>query len=83
MKSDGFVKESEAYKSFKQVYVEGKYDNEKMLQEILHYAKQYYVFCYGSSDFGAEVNKALAGLRKLKQTTVYLFLFRVFDDYDN
>ena len=83
MKSDGFVKESEAYKSFKQVYVEGKYDNEKMLQEILHCAKQYYVFCYGSSDFGAEVNKALAGLRKLKQTTVYLFLFRVFDDYEN
>lgn len=83
MKSDGFVKESEAYKSFKQVYVECKYDNEKMLQEILHYAKQYYVFCYGSSDFGAEVNKALAGLRKLKQTTVYLFLFRVFDDYEN
>ena len=83
MKSDGFVKESEAYKSFKQVYVEGKYDNEKMLQEILHYAKQYYVVCYGSSDFGAEVNKALAGLRKLKQTTVYLFLFRVFDDYEN
>lgn len=83
MKSDGFVKESEAYKSFKQVYVEGKYDNEKMLQEILHYAKQYYVFCYGSSDFGAEVNKALAGLRKLKQTTVYLFLVRVFDDYEN
>lgn len=83
MKSDGFVKESEAYKSFKQVYVEGKYDNERMLQEILHYAKQYYVFCYGSSYFGAEVNKALAGLRKLKQTTVYLFLFRVFDDYEN
>ena len=83
MKSDGFVKESEAYKNFKQVYVEGKYDNEKMLKEILHYAKQYYVFCYGSSDFGAEVNKALAGLRKLKQTTVYLFLFRVFDDYEN
>lgn len=83
MKSDGFVKESEAYKSFKQVYLEGKYDNEKMLQEILHYAKQYYVFCYGSSDFSAEVNKALAGLRKLKQTTVYLFLFRVFDDYEN
>lgn len=83
MKSDGFVKESEAYKSFKQVYLEGKYDNEKMLQEILHYAKQYYVCCYGSSDFGAEVNKALAGLRKLKQTTVYLFLFRVFDDYEN
>lgn len=83
MKSDGFVKESEAYKRFKQVYVEGKSDNEKMLKEILHYAKQYYVFCYGSSDFGAEVNKALAGLRKLKQTTVYLFLFRVFDDYEN
>lgn len=83
MKSDGFIKESEAYKSFKQGYVEGKYENEKMLQEILHYAKQYYAFCYGNSDFGAEVNKALAGLRKLKQTTVYLFLFRVFDDYEN
>ena len=82
MKLDGFTKESEAYRDFKQIYTQGGYTNESMLQEILHYAKQYYVFCYGDDNLGAECNNALAGLRKLNQSTVYLFLFKIFDDYE-
>lgn len=82
MKLDGFTKESEAYRDFKQVYVQGQYTNESMLQEILHYAKQYHIFCYGDDSLGSEINRALDGLRKLNQTTVYLFLFHIFDDYE-
>lgn len=82
MKLDGFTTESEAYRDFKHIFIQGNYTNESMLQEILHYAKQYHVFCYGHEALGQDINKGLAGLRELKQTTVYLFLFHIFDDYE-
>lgn len=82
MKLDGFTKESSAYADFKQIYFEGRYTNESMLQEILHYAKQYHTFNCGSTDLSNQINSALEGLRKLNQTTVYLFLFHIFDDYE-
>lgn len=83
LKMDGFTKESEAYRDFKQIYIHGQYSNETMLAEILHYARQYHVFLNGEDTLGAEINSALDGLRRLNQTTVYLFLFRIFDDYEN
>ena len=82
MKLDGFAKESEAYRDFKQIYVQGQYTNESMLQEILHYAKQYHIFIHGDDRLSTEINSALDGLRRLNQTTVYLFLFRIFDDFE-
>ena len=83
LKLDGFTKENVAYDNFKQIYVQGKYTNESMLQEIYHYAQQYRVFSYGSNELNDVINNALHGLRQLNQTTVYLFLYRVFDDYEN
>lgn len=82
MKLDGFAKESEAYRDFKQIYVQGEYTNESMLQEILHYAKQYHIFIHGDNRLSTEINSALDGLRRLNQTTVYLFLFHIFDDFE-
>ena len=82
MKLDGFAREGEAYRDFKQIYVLGQYTNESMLQEILHYAKQYHIFCCGDESLGTEINSALDGLRRLNQTTVYLFLFHIFDDFE-
>ncbi len=82
MKLDGFTKESNAYADFKQIYRDGQYTNESMLREILHYAKQYHTFCCGNDALSSEINMALSGLRRLKQTTVYLFLFHVFDDFE-
>lgn len=82
LKIDGFSKESEAYRDFKQIYVSGGYTSESMLKEILHYAKQYNTFCCGDANLGKDVNNALAGLRKLNQSTVYLFLFKIFDDFE-
>lgn len=82
-KLDGFTREKEAYDDFKQLFKSNGYSNESMLSELLHYAKQYNIFLNGSDELGKDVNAALSGLKKLKQSTVYLFLFDVFDDYEN
>ena len=80
-KSDGFIRENQAYDSFKQIFNDNGYTSESMLQEIKHYAEFYNVFLHGDSHYSGSINKSLEGLRLLKQSTVYLFLFRVFDDY--
>lgn len=80
---DGFAKESTAYDEFKALYSRGQYTNESMLKEILHYAQQYHAFYYGDEQrLSSTVNHLLRSLQTLKQTTVYLFLFSVFDDFD-
>ena len=83
IKVDGFPKESEAYDVFRKMYEENGYSNEEILKEILHYAEFYHTFLYGSEKYSLKVNKCLENLRKLNQSTVYVFLFRVFDDYHN
>lgn len=81
MKIDGFTREDEAYEVFKSVYRKGEYTNERMLKEILHYAGFYHSFICGEG-YSPEINALLKDLQKLKQTTVFLFLFRVFDDLE-
>lgn len=83
LKSDNFVRENQAYDSFKQMFADNGYTSESMLQEIKHYAEFYSVFLNGNTKYSDSVNNSLEGLRLLKQSTVYLFLFRVFDDYAN
>lgn len=82
IKIDGFTKESEAYDVFKEVYLNGKYTNESILEEILHYAKFYHAFLYGDEKYNKQINELLISHQKLKQTTVFLFLFHVFDDFE-
>lgn len=82
-KMDEFTKESTAYDDFKALYVRGRYTNETMLGEILHYAQQYHAFyCGDKLHLSNEANQFLDSLRKLNQTTVYIFLFSVFDDFE-
>ncbi len=82
-KLDGFIREKEAYDEFKNLFRSQNYSNELMLSELLHYATQYNIFLKGDDSLGKDVNDALEGLRRLKQSTVYLFLFSVFDDYED
>ena len=83
LKLDGFTRENDAYDNFKLLFEQNKYTNESMLAEIYHYAKQYHIFLNGDKSLGDSAHEALIGLRKLNQSTVYLFLFNVFDDYEN
>ena len=82
-KCEGFPKEREAYDSFKNIFISKHYTHETMLQELLHYSKHYHAFLFGSDKYSPEVNTYLENLRTLKQTTVFLFLFNVFDDRNN
>lgn len=82
-KTDGFVKESLAYNSFKKLFVNNGYTNESMLQELTHYAKFYNYFLHKNNELSVEVNNYLDALRQLRQTTLYVFLFKIFDDYEN
>ncbi len=83
-KIDGFAKEGDAYDVFKSVHKNGGFTNETMLAEILHYAEFYNTFLYGNDNkYSKEINRLLRDLQKLKQTTVFLFLFPVFDDFAN
>ena len=83
LKLDEFAKEKYAYDQFKGLYEDGGYDNETMLQELLHYAELYHSFMHGSSKYSDEVNSLLGNLQALNQTTAFLFLYRVFDDFLN
>lgn len=82
LKIDGFAKIDDAYDIFKNYFKDNGYTNESMLREILHYAEFYHTFLYGNLKYGKKVNELLLKLQKLKQTTVFLFLFRVFDDLE-
>ena len=83
MQLDVFAKENTAYDSFKDFYHENGYTNRSMLEELRHYSELYKIFQGGDPAYSARVNELLNGLRDLKQTTIYVFLFRVFDDYLN
>ena len=83
LKRDGFSKESEAYDDFKTMYKENGYTNESLLIELKHYASLYESFQNGSSTYTTAVNECLSGLKQLKQSTCYLFLYKVFDDYSS
>lgn len=82
MKIDGFARESEAYDAFKAHYERGGYTNETILDELRHYAEFYHAFLYGDdSRYSKTINSLLRDIQRLKQSTVFLFLFRVFDDF--
>jgi len=81
IKVDGFTREVEAYDVFVKLFKREEYTNESMLKEILHYTEFYNTFMYGNKKYSNGINKYLSSLRKLNQTTVYLFLYKIFDDY--
>lgn len=80
MQLDIFAKDNIAYDCFKEFYYEHGYTNQSMLEELKHYSELYRAFQGGENEFSRKTNSLLGGLRDLKQTTIYVFLFRVFDD---
>ena len=81
LKLDDFAKEKYAYEQFKSLFKKGEYTNESMLEEIVHYAELYHSFMYGSDKYSDKVNEYLGNLQMLNQTTAFMFLYRIFDDF--
>jgi len=82
-KVEGFTRLDTAYESFKTLYGAQHFSNESMLKELHRYAGYYHTFLFGDGDYSDNVKTYLKSLAQLKQTTVFLFLFALFDDYDN
>ena len=82
-KLDGWTQEKTAYNSFKRLFVSRGYTNESMLKELSHYAKFYNYFMDNNNDLPSGIKKYLNNIRQLRQSTIYVFLFPVFEDYEN
>ncbi len=82
-KLEGFARTDEAYELFKLLFEQKKYTNESILQEMLRYSSYYHTFLHYDNNYSHEINSSLSGLRQLKQTTLFVFLFDLFDDFHN
>lgn len=71
------------YQSFKNYVEKNKISHVDLLEEMKKISKYYSAFINYSSDYSKKINNALEGFRNLKQTTIYAFLFNVFDDFEN
>lgn len=72
-----------AYESYRKYSDKTGKNNEELLKELLHYSQLYKSFLYGDDKYSAKINNKLSGLRTIEQTTVFPFLFQVFDDFEN
>lgn len=78
----GEVKEDEAYQQFKKWADSSNFSHEDIMKELKYYSKFYAAFVGFSNDYSKEINNYLSAYRSLKQSTMYPFLFSVFDDYE-
>ena len=76
------VKESEAYQLFKKWADGSSLSHEDIMKELKYYSKFYSAFIGRENDYSKEVNNYLAAYRSLNQSTIYPFLFSVFDDFE-
>lgn len=73
----------EQYQSFKNYVNKNDISHLDLLTEMKKLSKYYSAFVDYSPDYSARINNALDGFRSLKQTTIFSFLFSIFDDYEN
>lgn len=73
-----------AYYSFKKYVENNKLSNEEVLIDLKRYSKYYNVFIKEDLiNYSQKINNLLSVFRLLQQTTIYPFLFNVFDDFEN
>lgn len=83
-KSNTPIKESDAYDKFREYYSNDKHNNETVLKDIYHFAKLYHNFIYADcKEYSETTNYYLNSLHRIRQTTIFTFLFDVFTDFEN
>lgn len=78
----GDVKESAAYQQFKKWADGSTLSHEDIMKELKYYSKFYAAFIGYENSYSKEVNNYLSAYRSLNQSTIYQFLFSIFDDYE-
>jgi len=81
-KSRDNITQSNTYDRFKDYFFRTNYSNSSMMIELKYYSNFYSVFIMENSRFSQEINRYMANLRILDQSTIYPFLLPVFEDYD-
>lgn len=71
-----------AYQVFKKYSEDFKNSNEDLLKELRGYANFYAAFIGKNKVYDKKINKILNDFITMKQTTLYPFLFKVFEDHD-
>ena len=76
--------EKNAYQTFKKYVEKNQINNKEILDDLKKYSKYYNVFVNDDDkNYSPKTNNLLSVFRVLKQTTIYPFLFSVFEDYEN
>lgn len=76
------VAQRNAYNKFKELFTNNNYTNETMLQELLHYGKYHSFFIGKTNPYSCKIDAFIRDFRLIDQSTIYPFLYSVFDDFD-
>ena len=76
------VTQSNAYLKFRQLFEGNGYTNESMLKELIRYSKYHALFIGRENDYSDRINRMMLGFRLLDQSTIYVFLYSIFDDFE-
>ncbi len=71
-----------AYDRFTTFFKDNEYTNEEILKDLSKYAKYYAAFIGKRNEYTEDINKLLSDFRDIDQSTLYLFLFDIFNDYE-
>lgn len=78
-----FVNSKNAYNLFKEYCEKNDLSHQDILKTLKRTSKYYGTFVGEKSFYSAEIVKYVAPLQKIKQTTIFPLLFRIFDDYED
>ena len=77
------VTKKNAYEIFVKYYKTTFSNHEDILKDLKVYSRYYAAFIGKTNEYGAPINKYLADFRAIDQSTLYVFLFDVFFDFEN
>lgn len=73
----------DSYHQFKKYCDKNSIKHKDLLIEMLRLGRYYHFFIYGGNEYPSVICSILKGFASLKQTTIFPFLFSIFDDYTN
>lgn len=83
-KLPGDIKKENGYQAFKEYVDKNGISHRDILLELKRYSKYYNAFKNGDRiNYSEKINALLKTFVDLKQTTIYPFLFSVFEDFEN
>ena len=75
------VSKENAYDFFKKWA--GNKNHEDILRQLKKVAKFYSAFIANSKDYSRQINEKLEAFRRINQSTIYVFLFHIFTDFED